>query len=231
MIFWSFFKTIVIILLIMLILTYGVFIYGYSYHEKHVTLRKLLPSKTIALTFDDGPVEETKILLNMLHEVEVRATFFVLGNEIEKNPDILRQTYAAGHEIGNHSYTHPHHIGLKSKRYIISELDSTNNIVKKTIGSEPKVFRSPYGESSLYADRVVSTLGMQPILWTLSTVDWNQNTTVDVLRARLQDIHQSEIILMHDRVYKDPAKLQVLKESILRLQKEGFRFVTLSELD
>lgn len=230
MILRGFFKTVVLVLVIVLILIYSVFIYGYSYYEKHVTLRKLLPEKTIALTFDDGPVAETKILLSSLKELGVHATFFVLGNEVEKNTTWLKEIHANGHEIGNHSYTHPHYIGLKSKKSIVNELERTSTLIKQTIGVAPKVFRAPYGESSMYYDRVVRTLGMQPFLWTLSTVDWHENTTVEVLRVRLQNIHQSEIILMHDRVYKDPAKLSVLKENILRLQKEGFRFVTLSEL-
>lgn len=227
---WEIFKPILLVILILGVLIFGIIVYGYASYQKHISLPIQLPEKTIALTFDDGPVPATNKILDLLKELNVPATFFVLGDEADKHPNILTRIHTDGHAIGNHSYNHPHYIGLRSKDFILSQMEKTNKIIKQTTGKESKLFRSPFGESSFYSDSLATSIGMKSFLWTMSTVDWNPKTTPSILNTRLKDIHASQIILMHDRIYGEEVYLQVLKENIIRLQKEGFRFVTLDQV-
>lgn len=208
----------------------ALYIYAYTYYQKVVILPRALPEKTIALTFDDGPVPETWAVLALLKELHIPATFFVLGNEAEKHPEILRAIHSGGHELGNHSYDHPAYMGLRTRSYVEAQIQKTNQIVAEATGQKMQLFRAPYGESSFYTDILTRKFGMAPVLWTMSPRDWHKKTTAKILDTRLNTVRKSEIILLHDRVYGHPEYLEVLKRQIMRLQQEGFRFVSLSEL-
>lgn len=218
-----------LVILLLLVVAYITFAGSY----KKPVLRKQLDahgSKIVLLTFDDGPVMGTMEILDMLKEVKVRATFFVIGEEAEKRPDILQRIHAEGHTIGNHTWSHPHVIGLRPRSFIDEEINKTNDVIKSTIGLNPKYFRAPFGESTPYSDYLLSKKGILTLYWTLSLKDWQPIFNAELLTQRLSNITRSEIVLLHDRVYANPNNLKALKESILKLKTKGFTFITVEDL-
>ncbi len=201
-------------------------------YEKHKVQNALsrIGDKVIALTFDDGPVVGTKEVVDMLDSVGVKATFFALGDETSRRPDVLKYVYDHGHAVGNHSWSHPHIVGFRSRDYIEYQIDKGQGAIKDAIGSEIKYFRAPFGESSPYLNNILKDRSMTGVGWTLSLKDWQKDFSKEKLTELFKSIEHSEAILLHDRVYTDPEKLATLKSAIQDLQARGFRFVTIPEL-
>ena len=132
--------------------------------------------KVIALTFDDGPDRDfTPQVLDILKKNDVKATFFVVGENVEWNPEILKRQYNEGHEIGNHTFTH---INVSKKGYddIYKEINNTQQAIKKVIGEEPKLFRPPYRAISKSMCNIVKEKDMNIILWSnLDPRDWSKS--------------------------------------------------------
>jgi peptidoglycan/xylan/chitin deacetylase (PgdA/CDA1 family) len=208
---------------------YVTFFGTYKHTAMHAQLSKI-DHKVIVLTFDDGPVDATGPLLDMLKETGVKAAFFVIGEEAKKRPELLKRIQAEGHIIGNHSWNHPYVIGLRSKKFIEDQIDWTNDIIKYHTGKNPLYMRAPFGESTPYSDWIVRQKNMIPIHWTLSLKDWQPTFTKEDLQKKLSDIDRSEMVFLHDRVYANAEMRQALKESILDLQNRGFEFITLDQL-
>lgn len=181
-------------------------------------------SKRIALTFDDGPNEKvTPQILAVLKKYDVKATFFMVGKNVSKNESIVKQIYGDGHEIGNHTWNHPKLINL-SNASVKNEVDNTSYAIYKAIGQNPTVFRPPYGATS---DQVRSVISMPTILWSLDTLDWKHRDAVKILSYVKASVKDGSIILMHD-IHQSTAN--GLENVILYLQKQGYEFVTVSEI-
>lgn len=182
--------------------------------------------KKIALTLDGTwGAEYTEQLLNLFKNEDVKVTFFFAGYWLKKYPDLVKKIAAAGHEIGNHTFTHPH-LNQLSKDEIIEELESTSDLIYQLTGKRPELFRPPYGE---YNNRVVQTVrnaGYQIVQWSLDSHDWRE-PGVDYIYNRVKNnISSGDIILMHNNA---PDTLPALEKLIPELKKE-FELVHLSEL-
>ena len=186
---------------------------------------KLDPSKPmVALTFDDGPSKFTETILNCLEKYNVRATFFVLGQNAPKYPDTIRHAVSIGCEIGNHTQDHINLVKATSEQ-MLSQINGTNNTVSEiTGGVSPALYRPPYGS---YDSTVLSTIPMPAIMWSVDTLDWktrNTQSTVDTIMANVSD---GSIVLMHD-IYEPTAEAAL--QIVPYLLKQGYQLVTVSEL-
>lgn len=181
--------------------------------------------KHIALTFDDGPSKtNTKIVLDALEKHKAKATFMVVGQNVNKGTaDLLKREVELGCEIGNHSYSHANFKNISQKK-IKSELKKTDDAVKKYIGSKPTVIRTPYGASS---KSVLKCFDRPNIFWSVDTLDWKYRDTDRLVKYVSKNAKDGGIVLMHD-IHKSTAKAvdRILKS----LEKQGFETVTVTEL-
>lgn len=177
----------------------------------------------IALTFDDGPNQRiTPKILDVLDEYNVKATFFMIGEQIPKNQDIVKRILLSGHQIGNHTFTH-RNITKLSEEELIEELRKTDEQLA-TFNYISTVFRPPYGS---YSKTVASKIDKTLITWDLDSRDWELLDAQKVYNKVLKEVKENEIILMHD-MYE--STYEAVKKLIPELLDEGYEFVTVDEL-
>ncbi len=184
--------------------------------------------KAIALTIDAAwSADKTKTILDILDRYGIKATFFLCGVWVKAYPDMVKEIAARGHEIGNHSMTHPH-MNRISAEQIRTELSSLDDEIERLTGSRTKLFRAPFGE---YNDTVVSTvrdMGYEIVQWNIDTVDWKEGRSPEtILNAVLPKLAAGSIILSHNNGNGIETYLPQLIE---KAQSEGYRFVTIPEL-
>ncbi|MCD6385301.1 polysaccharide deacetylase family protein [Candidatus Sumerlaeota bacterium] len=182
----------------------------------------------IALTYDDGPNRHfTPRLLEVLKQEDVPATFFWLGEQVKYYPQQAKQLAEMGFEIGNHTFDHKNPAKL-SYQELYDELLSTQEIIKKTVGITPRLFRPPYGSLNKTVRQVAKELDLQIIMWSLDTDDWRLSSTKEKIVSRvMKEIRPGDIILMHDR---NTRTIEATAELIPLLRERGYRFVTVTEL-
>lgn len=181
-------------------------------------------AKKIALTFDDGPHPKvTPQILKILEKYDAKATFFVVGNEVKKNPKVLQAVADAGHEIGNHTYSHAKLTTL-SARKIKLQIDSNDAAIKAAIGQNATVFRPPYGA---YNKTVTNQLKVPNVLWTIDTLDWKHHNPKKTVASVQKNAKNGSIVLLHD-IHQTTA--DALEPILALLQKQGYEFVTVSEI-
>jgi peptidoglycan/xylan/chitin deacetylase (PgdA/CDA1 family) len=181
--------------------------------------------KVIALTFDDGPIEPTGEILDILKSERVKATFFVLGKRAEKKPEILRRIRREGHEIGNHTWSHAKLIG-KSLAFIRDQIERTDAVIRASGYAGPIYFRSPHGAKLFALPWVLKKMGRQHILFDIRPKDW-QKPAADIMVQRIMDqIHPGGIVIMHD----SPTTAKALKRIIAAVKGLGYEFLTVSDL-
>ncbi|MDO5136519.1 MAG: polysaccharide deacetylase family protein [Eubacteriales bacterium] len=180
--------------------------------------------KKVALTFDDGPSDFTDRLLDCLEAHQAKATFFLVGKEVEYFPDPVRRMEALGCEIGNHSYDHTD-LATLSPEEIADQIGRTDQLILDLTGHGSTVVRPPYGSVN---DTVASSITAPMILWTVDPEDWNEGEDVDrIVQTVMEQVQDGSIILMHDifRSSVDAAELL-----IPRLIEEGYELVTIHQL-
>ncbi|MGE9297293.1 MAG: polysaccharide deacetylase family protein [Puniceicoccales bacterium] len=182
----------------------------------------------VALTFDDGPNGEVmEQMLETLAEQDARATFFVLGKNVLAEPDLARKTLARGHELANHSKTHPH-LPKLSRAEMVAEIDETQRIIEETVGVKPVIFRAPYLDMDSELLGVLAEYNLPAVNASKGTKDWAKETTVqDIIDRSLDGVKPGDIILMHSWSVKTRDALPAVLEG---LKERGLRSVTVSEL-
>lgn len=186
---------------------------------------EILPSgcKKIALTFDDGPSTKTKEIVDLLQELNIKATFFVLGCNVKYYKDELEYIYEQGHEIGNHSYSHPNFKNLTLSEGL-EEIEKTQDIIYEVIKHYPRVFRFPYGAIN---KEVLKKITLPTVLWSADSLDWKRYDSNIIINKVKKETHENGILLFHDFKYYN---YSAIKTVINDLKKDGYTFVTLSEL-
>jgi polysaccharide deacetylase family sporulation protein PdaB len=183
--------------------------------------------KVCALTFDAAwGNEDTQQLIDILGEHNIQATFFVVGEWVEKYPESVKALSDAGHEVMNHSSTHPHMTELSADQ-IKQEVQDCNEKIAAITGKEPILFRPPFGD---YNDLVVSTLrdmGMYSIQWDVDSLDWQDPPASDIVSRVCSKAQNGSIILFHNAATNTP---EALPDVIDGLIEQGFSFVPVSQL-
>lgn len=177
----------------------------------------------VALTFDDGPAPITETLLGQLREHDATATFFLVGPNVQRHPEIARQIDDDGHQLGNHSWTHPQFTTLDDKK-IEEEVKKTNDAIVAATGEHPSVFRPPYGDLDA---RVLTKLGMPAILWDIDTLDWEGPPHETLVERGANEAQAGSIILMHDI---HDSTVDAVPEILTGLHDRGFVLVTIDQI-
>ncbi len=183
---------------------------------------------SIAITFDDGPDPElTPRLLDMLKDRGVKATFFVVGKNVEEYPSIVGRMALEGHEVANHSWSHPAltKLGFESFR---KQIENTNEAIAKAAGKRPVLMRPPYGATSVTLNkRLNEQFGLKVILWSVDPLDWKYRNSNRVYSSIIQNTRPGSIILAHDIHATTVAAMPATLDALLG---KGYKFVTVSEL-
>jgi len=191
----------------------------------------------IALTFDDGPNEPyTSHVLNILKQYNIKATFFVIGQNAQRYPDVCRRIVTAGNVIGNHSYLHRKSLCLRRGKTIARDIELSHQAIYECTGFEPKLFRPPHGFRTPWLMRTVRQLGYTVITWDNMTGDWKANKSAEEIgQTVVQQAKPGGVIVLHDGrdsrpKYDRSQMLKALPFVIETLKERGFDFVTIPEL-
>ncbi len=188
---------------------------------------------TLALTFDDGPSESTPALLEILGANQVRATFFMCGHNVRRLPEIAHEVAAAGHEIGNHTDTHPR-LDFKPPEFIYREIADAQESIHAHTGTTPALFRAPYGVRWFGLRRAQERLRLTGVMWTVMGRDWV--LPADRVFARLiGGASGGGVLCLHDGRALRPAPdvgstIDAAARAIPWLKERGFQFHTVSEM-
>lgn len=189
-----------------------------------------LKVKVVALTFDDGPSLTTPVVLDILREHSAKCTFFTLGKEIRKYPNIARRILAEGHELGGHTFSHLYLRGRAEAR-LKTELETSERLFAETLGVRPTLFRFPGLSYTADLVKVAQNRGYTVVSCSLDTYDWRIKDPAQVARRVTSMIQPGDIVLMHDGDWVNPKNVTlVLKETLRYLRDNGYRCVTVSEL-
>jgi len=184
--------------------------------------------KVIALTFDDGPTKNVDQLLPLLDEYNAKATFFLIGNEIEKHPEEAKKLFDAGHQIGNHTYSHKRMV-LKSPSFIKEEVEKTDELIRSIGYTEEIDFRPPYGKKFIGLPYYLNKHNKETIMWSLDPETYYTSVNEKISYV-LENIEPGSIILLHPMYDQTGETLQVVETILQELKNEGYRFVTVDEL-
>jgi peptidoglycan-N-acetylglucosamine deacetylase len=182
----------------------------------------------IAMTFDDGPsAENTPRLLEILKQRNIKATFFLIGQNVASNPDLVRRILADGHEIGNHSWTHPQLSKLSDDR-VTAEITQTQDAIKNASGFTPTLLRPPYGAiTPRQREWIENRFGLNIILWSVDPLDWKRPGASVITQRILSQTRPGAIILSHD-IHKQT--VDAMPATLDALIAKGYKFVTVSQL-
>lgn len=192
-------------------------------------------SKQIALTYDDGPNDpHTLRLMEVLEKDGVRATFFVIGRYVRRRPDILRDLLKAGHVLGNHTFTHPHLIMCGALQTRI-QLEECQRAVEDATGETPRLFRPPFGGRRPHTLRIARSLGLEPIMWNVTSWDWKMPPAAKIVQTCSRHMHGGDVILLHDGSHvefgADRWQTVVATHLLIESWRErGYDFVTVPEM-
>jgi peptidoglycan/xylan/chitin deacetylase (PgdA/CDA1 family) len=197
--------------------------------ESNITFNSVhVAGPYIAMTFDDGPSATlTPKLLDLLAAHHIKATFFVIGENVAEHPEIVERAAREGHEIANHSWSHPN-FGKMSDEGVRRQLSRTDDAIKNATGVRPTLLRPPYGSITARQKRWIhDEFGYQIILWDVDPYDWKRPGPSVVCNRILKETRPGSIVLSHDI---HPGTIEAMPSTVNQLQAKGFKFVTVSEL-
>ena len=184
----------------------------------------------IALTFDDGPHgEKTPRILDVLRDNNVQATFFIVGENVKGNEDIIERMIADGHEIGNHTFGHKYLFKV-DRRVMEREIDLCDDEIFNYSEYNATLFRPPGGIYNDVLTSVCNERGYDMVLWSIDTRDWAGTSATEIENEILGNVEDGAIVLMHDYVCGESHTAEALKSVIPKLKELGYSFVTVSEL-
>lgn len=183
--------------------------------------------KMLSISFDAAwGNEDTQQLIDILEQYQVKATFFVVGEWVDKYPESVKALSDAGHEVMNHSNTHAHMSQL-SRDEIIADVNACNDKIEAVTGVRPTLIRPPYGE---YDDNVITairSMDMEPIQWDVDSLDWKDLSAADITQRVTSKVQAGSIVLFHNAAKHTPEALPTILETLLQ---EGYTFVPISQL-
>ena len=183
--------------------------------------------KRIALTFDDGPSENTKAVLDILKKYNIKATFFLIGSKVALHQEVLKRLVEEGHQVGNHTYNHSKSTGFYAVSKLNKELESTRAVVKNYTGLNMKLYRPPFGVTTPNLAKVVSQLRLNVIGWSVRSFDTTRQSAESIIQRVLKQAKPGSVVLLHDDREKCA---RVLETIIPHLLKQHYTFATVGEL-
>lgn len=189
--------------------------------------------RSIAITFDDGPSESTPLVLDLLAKHDARATFFQCGANARRLPDIARAVAQAGHEIGNHTFSHPF-LHLKSSAYMYGEIRDAQSAIEDTSGIAPVLFRAPFGVRWFGLGGVQQRLRLTGVMWSVLALDWKLPAR-EVEKRLVRATAPGAIVCLHDgRVTERQPDISVTLDTIRKILPiwagQGYQFETVSQI-
>jgi peptidoglycan-N-acetylglucosamine deacetylase len=185
--------------------------------------------RLVALTYDDGPSDaNTPELLEILAAAGAGATFFVVGSEAERRPDLVARIASEGHDLGNHSYSHRHPAELDLPGFHL-EVERGSDVISAVAGPV-RFFRPPYGKRWREAADICSGLGLRSVLWSVDSGDTKLGSAAQIVREVVGHVEPGDIVLMHDGGARRQRTIDATREILVELGRQGYKFVTLSEL-
>lgn len=224
-----FLKIISIVLSLCVISNFYICVYAQD-RDKDIYRKNENNYMKIALTFDDGPHPRyTPQILDILDKYGIKATFFTIGVNAVYYPDVIEDVIRRGHEIGNHTYSHPHVSCLNSET-LKNEVEKCESVIFGLTDYRTKLFRPPEGMIDADVRQVLRGLDYKVILWDIDTLDWANTPSEKIAESVIENVSSGDIILMHDYVSYNSPTPKALELFIPELLKRGYRFVVVSEL-
>jgi peptidoglycan-N-acetylglucosamine deacetylase len=186
--------------------------------------------KVVALTYDDGPNPPyTDQILQVLQDLDVKATFFLLGEELEKHPEYVEKISSLGHDIGNHSWSHAQLI-FKSPAFINNEINKTDTLIKSLGYNKEIHFRAPYGRKLFILPWILSSQNRKHILFDVAPDDWECPSVDSIVDKVMQSVKPGSIILFHDGGGDRSQTVQATRIVIEKLKADGYKFLTIGQV-
>ena len=208
------------------ILFIGSFFISLNFHVKAYCSNPLEVRKVLSLTFDDGPNENTLAILDILKKNNVQATFFCIGKNIEKHPEILKRIMEEGHTVGNHSYSHSNFFDFYRKNRLVEEIQKTDALIESISRKKPQFFRPPYGVTNPSIRRALEVTKHKVIGWNIRSLDGiikDEKIIFDRIKKR---IAPGGIVLLHDTSHT----MRVLERLMLYLEENEYKVVSIEAL-
>jgi peptidoglycan/xylan/chitin deacetylase (PgdA/CDA1 family) len=177
-------------------------------------------NKEVFLSFDDGPGEKTKAILDLLKDYKACGNFFCVGKRLAENPELAKLIVDEGHFIGNHSYAHTSNFPVQSQKKIIQEIKTTNSIIENITGKTSRYFRPPYGVSNPNIAGAIRKLNMVCIGWSIRSFDTMDKKGTKALYKITSNLKSGDIVLLHDT---SPQIIFILEQLLIFLLENGFR--------
>lgn len=210
-----------------LLLAYCLFTQAFATTNSIESIRKIPIAGTVALTFDDGPHPiYTPQILAILKKYQIKATFFVVGMNAQKYPELIQQIQQAGHVIGSHSQTHLMLTRLNDQQ-LRYEISQPSVIIHRLLGDSPKCLRYPYGASNERVRQAIRAQGMMPVPMGFNSFDYERPGTERIIHWVLKNAYSKQVILLHDGFAKREQTVAALTSIIEGIQQKGLGFSTI----
>lgn len=187
-----------------------------------------IPAKgTVALTFDDGPSEEfTPQILAILKKYNIKATFFMVGNNAKKHPELVKQVLAEGHVVASHSLSHPMLTKLNDKQ-LYTEVVEPQNIIFNIIGEKPRCLRYPFGASNQHVRDFIRSQNITPVAMGFNSFDYERPGVEKIVSWVVKNSYSGQVILLHDGFAKREQTVEALPQIIEQIKQKGLGFSTI----
>ncbi|WP_035716203.1 polysaccharide deacetylase family protein [Christiangramia echinicola] len=219
---WPFWPVLVIAVLYMLLILVLSTNVQFNFFLKAYNRNPDFPDNSVALSFDDGPVEGTLEILEILDRYDTKAAFFCIGRNIQEYPEIFKEIIKRGHIVGNHTYSHTRKIGFLPSTVIVKEIEKCNKIAKEIGGVEMNLFRPPFGIINPKTQRAVKKTGHQVIGWNVRPYDAVTKSPEKIIHRITKDLNRGDLILLHDNM---PNTAPILEQLLVILEQRKFSTV------
>ena len=183
--------------------------------------------KKVALSFDDGPVENTIAILDILKKHDVKAIFFCVGKNVKNNPETLQRIIEEGHLVGNHTFSHTRKMGFLSTARLLNEIESCNQIIKNHTGLQVNFFRPPFGVINPKMKRALEKTKHKVIGWNVRSYDAILNSEAYILKRIKKNLKRGDVILLHD---SNRQTNEILEQLLLFLETNNYGIVRVDKL-